>query len=355
MTDPGPRLLVVPSLASWQDQWDRLVDGSPLPSPFMRSWWLTGTGGPRRRFVLVVDGARLLGGLALEERRRFGLEHLGMMGSGRLCPDHLDMLSAPDGEDATIGLIRAWFGRPGARLLDLEGIPEGSRLPEVLPGRVRREPFAVAPWTSLPDSAEAYLASFPSQFRRQVRKATARLAAEGAAHRIERGPSAVRSLDTLRRLHRAQWGGRSRFLPNFERFAAGCRLGAEADEVVVHELANEDMVISTVVCFEVAQRMSLYQSARLTDPHWREVTTVLLSAIITDACDRGFTEVDFLRGEEPYKRRFASNRRPMFRLLAAAGGAGRAALAAETAVSTSRLVAERAVGAGRRTLKRSTS
>jgi hypothetical protein len=213
----------------------------------------------------------------------------------------------------------------------------------------------VAPWTSLPASAEAYVASLPSQFRRQVRRATARLAAEGATHRIERGPSAVRSLDTLRRLHQAQWGGRSRFLPNFERFTAGCRLGADVDEVVVHELATDDTVISTVVCFEVAQRVSLYQSARLTDPHWREVTTVLLSAIVTDACDRGFTEVDFLRGEEPYKRRFAPNRRPMFRLLAAKGGAGRAALAGETAVSTSRLVAERAVGAARRTLKRQKS
>jgi CelD/BcsL family acetyltransferase involved in cellulose biosynthesis len=351
-TDRGPRILVLPDLAAWATRWNRLVDVAPIASPFMRSWWLTGTGGPLRRFVLVVDGDRLLGGLALEERRLPGLQYLRMMGSGRLCPDHLDMLSAPGDEDTTIRLIGAWLDRPGARLIDLEAVPEGSRLTEVLPGPVRREPFAAAPFTPLPDSSDAYLASLPSQFRRQVRKATARLAAEGATHRTERGASAVRSLDTLRRLHEAQWGGRSRFLPNFDRFATGCRRGAEVDEVVVHELATEDTVISTVVCFEVAGRVSLYQSARLTDPHWREVTTVLLSAIITDACDRGFTEVDFLRGEEPYKRRFAPDRRTMVRLLAAKGGAGRGALLAETVRSTTRLGAERSVGLGRRLLDR---
>jgi hypothetical protein len=151
----------------------------------------------------------------------------------------------------------------------------------------------------------------------------------------------------LRHLHQAQWGPSSNFLPNFERFAAGCRLGAQVDEVAVHELATDEIVISSVVTFEVARRVSLYQSARLTDPRWRDTTTVLLTAIITDACDRGFTEVDFLRGEEPYKHRFAPNEREMCRLLAATGGVGRAALATKSIESTTRRAAERSVHAAR--------
>ena len=39
--------------------WPALVDSSPLPSPFLRSWWLTGAGGPGHHFLLVVDGAQL--------------------------------------------------------------------------------------------------------------------------------------------------------------------------------------------------------------------------------------------------------------------------------------------------------
>jgi hypothetical protein len=63
-----PILLDVSHLNGWAAQWDQLVDSSPLPSPFLRSWWLTGAGGPGSHFLLVVNGAHLLGGLALEKR-----------------------------------------------------------------------------------------------------------------------------------------------------------------------------------------------------------------------------------------------------------------------------------------------
>ena len=250
MTPRG--LLVTPQLDQWAPQWDQLVGQSPLPSPFLRSWWLTGAGGRRRRFLLVITDGRLAGGLALEEGRRLGLPCLRMMGSGPLCPDHLDLLAGPGHEDAVVGAVRAWLCRPGARLVDLEGVRPGSLLIRALPGRVRSEPLAVAPWARLCVPADAYLAARPSNFRRNLRKARARMAAQGSAYRINRGQSAVRSLETLRRLHAAQWGGRSRFMPSFDRFAAACRLGAESDEIAVHELHVDGTVIAIMVSFEVA-------------------------------------------------------------------------------------------------------
>src|SRR5215469_17350716 len=170
-------LLDVTNLDGWATQWDQLVDSSPLPSPFLRSWWLTGTGGPGSHFLLVVDGAHLLGGLALEKRHP--MLSVRMMGDGSLCPDHLDLLAAPGHEAAVVSLLRDWLCRPGERLLDLKGIRAGSRLTEALPGRVRREPMAVAPFTPLPDSPEAYRATLPSQFRRNLRVSAKRLAGEG--------------------------------------------------------------------------------------------------------------------------------------------------------------------------------
>ena len=192
-----------------------------------------------------------------------GLNCYRLTGSyGHLCPDHLDLLAAPDYEDTTTRLLRGWLCRSGGRLIDLTGVRAGSRLIEALPGSAHLTPFATAPWTPLPDDPDTYLASLPSQFRRQVRRASARLTAAGALHRARRGKSAVEALETLRALHRRQWEDRSRFLPDFDRFAAGCRLGAEADEVVVHELATDSAVIAVLVAFEVAGRVSLYQSAR---------------------------------------------------------------------------------------------
>jgi hypothetical protein len=316
-----PILLDVPHLNGWASQWDQLVDSSPLPSPFLRSWWLAGTGGSGFHFLLVVDDARLLGGLALEDRHQ--TSSFRMMGDGSLCPDHLDLLAAPGHEAAVVSLLGDWLCRPGGRLLDLKGIRAGSQLIEALPGRVRREPMAVAPFTPLPDSAEAYRATLPTQFRRNLRRSANRLAAEGVTRRTIRGQAVLRGLDTLRELHQSQWGSRSRFLPSFDRFVDGCAGGSAADEVVVHELGSNDLVVATVMAFEVAGRVSLYQSARLTDLRWRDATTVLLAAIIDDACARGFTEVDFLRGEEPYKGRFTPYHREMFRLVAGKGAVGR--------------------------------
>jgi CelD/BcsL family acetyltransferase involved in cellulose biosynthesis len=339
---PEPNLLVLPHLDRWASQWDGLVDASPLPSPFLRSWWLIGAGGPRPRFLLVVEDGRLLGGLALEEGRRLGLPCLRMMGAGPLCPDHLDLLATPGQQDAVVRAVREWLRRPGARLMSLEGIHAGSRLIAAVPGHVRREPLAVAPWAPLPADAGTYLAARPAGFRKTLRRASARMTAAGTTHRINRGRSAVRSLSSLRQLHQAQWGDRSRFLPAFDRFAAACHLAAGFDEVSVHELAVGETVIAIMVTFEVAGRVSLYQSARLTDFRWRDATTVLLAAIITDACNRGFAEVDFLRGDEAYKNNFAPERRELLRLRGANSMTGQGALVAESGARKARLVARSA-------------
>lgn len=345
-----PSLLDVPRLNGWATQWDRLVDSSPLPSPFLRSWWLTGAGGPGRHFLLVADGARLLGGLAVEKRHP--MLSVRMMGDGSLCPDHLDLLAAPGHETTVVGLLRDWLCRPGEYLLDLKGIRAGSQLIEALPGRVRREPMAGAPFTPLPDSPEAYRATLPSQFRRNLRVSAKRLAAEGVTHQAIRGRAVLQGLDTLRELHHAQWGSRSGFLPVFDRFATGFAAGCAADEVVVHELRNDNLVAATVTAFEVAGRVSLYQSARLTDRRWRDATTVLLAAIIDDACARGFSEVDFLRGDEPYKWRFAPNHREMLRLVAGKGIVGRLGGASHAAKFQAAQAAVRCVRFGRAAVAR---
>lgn len=335
MTTPAPSLLVLPDLGRWAPQWDQLVDLSPLPSPFLRSWWLTGTAGPEPCFLLLVKDGRLLGGLALEKGRRLGVPLIRMMAAGPLCPDHLDLLAAPGQEDAVVRAVGAWLRRPGARLLDLAGLRAGAQLVAALPGHIRQPPD-VAPWALLPADAKSYLATRSANFRKTLRRASARMAKEGAIHRTKRGQPALGSLPTLRRLHTAQWGNRSRFLPIFDRFAAACRLGVEFDEVAVHELATADTVIAIVVTFEVAGRVSLYQSARLTDFHWRDAISVLLAGVITGACDRGFTEVDFLRGDEVYKRHFALEQRELLRLQAANGSTGRALLTLELAARRAR-------------------
>jgi hypothetical protein len=264
------------------------------------------------------------------------------MGAGPLCPDHLDLLATPGEEEAVVKAIGSWLSRRGTRLVDFEGVVSDSRLIRATPGSVRRESIAVAPWTPIPADGNTYIDARPALFRRNLRRATARLAASGATHRANRGSTALQRLDVLRRLHDAQWGKRSNFLPSFDAFAASCHLAADFDEIAVHELIAGQTVGAILVAFEVGQRVSLYQSARLTDNCWREASTVLLAAVVSDACERGFTEVDFLRGDEAYKRNLASHRREVLRLRAATGWPGQLALSVDTIARKAQPAAARA-------------
>ena len=85
-------------------------------------------------------------------------------------------------------------------------------------------------------------------------------------------------LEALRDLHRAQWEGRSQFLSSFDRFVAGCTGDIEFDEVVVHQLATDDLVVATVLVFEGTGSTSTYQSARLTGPQWKDVGLSLFAS-----------------------------------------------------------------------------
>jgi len=64
----GASMMVLSELGPWVEAWNELVAAAPLPTPFSRAWWLEHVSLHRPRFVLVVEGRELVGGLALEER-----------------------------------------------------------------------------------------------------------------------------------------------------------------------------------------------------------------------------------------------------------------------------------------------
>ena len=343
----GARVVVQARLGPHAAAWDGLVERSRLPSPFLRSWWLEHTAGPNPRFVLVLHHGGLLGGLALQEDRWLGVRRVRVMGAGPLCPDHLDAVALPSHEEEVLAALASWLGRPGSRLLDLEGMAAPARVAAALPGRVRQEVIDVAPWAPLPSDPGQWLTDRSRNFRSNVRKAVNRFEREAATYRVTRGASVEGALGTLRRLHAARWGGRSRFLAAYVRFAAAGRVGAARGEFVFHELVAADAVVAAMGCFEVAGRMSLYQSGWLPAHRWRNASTLLLTRAIEDACRRGLTEVDLLRGDEPYKRSFAPAARQLLRLQAAHGWAGRLALALLVLGRRSRRLAGRTRGLAR--------
>jgi CelD/BcsL family acetyltransferase involved in cellulose biosynthesis len=317
-----------PRLEHYRDPWDSLVACQPIPSPFQRSWWIEAVAPRGTTYALVLDGDRLLGGLALREGRVAGVRRYAAPGPAVLCPDHLDLLAAPSAEDVVADVIGEWFARPGQRILDLRGVADDSLLARALGAVPQR--LDVAPYQSLPLSPETYLAGRSSNFRRSVRRAAKTLASNGIEHRRVQPADLPEAFSAFSSLHEGR-EGRGPLLAEMPTLTRVLATGVAAGEARVDVLASGSEIVAVSLAFVVAGRLSLYQVARSLDRAHDGAGNVLLVAVIEDAVTDGCHEVDLLRGGEGYKSSFADERRVVGRLRATHGGAARAQVAAEDA------------------------
>lgn len=330
---------VVEDLGADRTAWDAIVDAMPLPSPFLRSWWLGAAAGAVPQVVLVHRGGRLLGGVAFERDRHLGVERLRVLGAGALCPDHIDAVAAAGSRDEVAAALGAWMARPGDRLVDLDGLVTNSLIAAALAGRTRHERAAVAPWVAL---AGEYLECRSPNLRRVVARTERRLTAEAGACEVVRLSDVEEGLSVLRLLHTQRWGESSAFLGTFARFAKVCRAAMGADEATINVLRAGTETVAVVASFEVAGRISLYQSGRLPAVRLRSTSTVLLARVCEDAARRGMHEADFLRGDEEYKSRLSDRRRHLWRVRCATGPRASVALGTDVAAEGGRRLAGRA-------------
>jgi CelD/BcsL family acetyltransferase involved in cellulose biosynthesis len=326
------RVVAVERLGRHAAAWDQLAELAPLPSPFLRSWWLSATAGPHSRFVLVLRGreerVELLGGLAVDVRRWAGLPVVAPMGPDGLAVDHLDLLARPGWVTEVQAAIRRWLWRPGSRLVDFPGVAATHRLGPVLGSRTQTTDFEEAPWTPLPGDYSAFVkARLPGIMRNSIRRSSNKLNRVGPLRfRVSRPADVDRCLPRLRELHTAQFSPDSGLIREFDAFSAAARLGVARGELQLFELVVGESVVAIDVAFSVGDRFSYYQGGRDTRDSYSGAGTVLMARGIEWASDAGYTEVDFLRGTEPYKQLWAAHSRPLQRLRAGVGPGGLAAL-----------------------------
>jgi CelD/BcsL family acetyltransferase involved in cellulose biosynthesis len=328
---PVPRsapVSTVAALGSHRAAWDALVGSQPVASPFQRSWWLEGVAPEGTTYLLVLDGGRLVGGVALRERRTCGVPTYVAPGPAVLCPDHLDLMAEPGAEDAVVGAVGAWFSRPGQRILDLRGVVEDALLARAVDAEA--EPSDVAPFQRLPDRAEDYLAGRSSNFRRSVRRSARSLAAAGIDHRRLTAEDLPGGFAAFRSLHDGR-DGRAPLLAEMAALERAVTDGVARGEARVDVLASDDEVAAVSIAFVTDGRLSLYQVARSLDSRHDGAGTVLIVRVIEDAVAAGCHEADLLRGGEGYKSSFTDETRPVGRLRAAHGAVARGVLAAEDA------------------------
>jgi len=290
--------------------WDAMVDTLPLPTPFLRSWWLGSVAAGEPVFLIVLDGNEFIGGVALQRHTKSGCQWFEMLGDGPLEPDHLDLVAAQSRVADVISAIAGWVRRPGNRVLELRGLVDASWLATALPSWSSARELQVAPFTTLPATMPEYLAGRPGQVRSTIKRSTKRLAGAGITARVRDTSEIDAALGDLRRLHDVRWGDQSSFLNSWSGFAAAMTAGSAAGEVRFTDLVDDTgRVIAIELELIVGRRASFYQAGRLDERELRGSGSVLKSAVIGRLIEDGCTEFDLLRGDESYKTDWATSKR----------------------------------------------
>jgi CelD/BcsL family acetyltransferase involved in cellulose biosynthesis len=330
------------------DEWDDLVRAMPRPSPFLLHGWLAEWwrhyGDTAELTVSEVrrDG-RLVGALPLAVRRRAGLRVAGFPGGG--CAVLSDLMLAPDA-DASVAarLVESLAGR--CDVVDLHGIPAGSRIADALGDRLTLIERVEAPVLDIGGGWDAvYRAKTTSKKRNQHQRRRRQLGQLG-----QLTVTVARTLDELEpaleeafRLHALRWEGR----PDGSDFGtdagmrfhrAALRRLAVVDVPRIVTLRLDGRAIAFHYWFALAGRMYVHRLAF--DPALARWSPGLVNTLdaLKSAADEGLERVEFLGGGERYKLELADGCMPLYDGFGVASGVrGRGYAAAHLGVIRMRL------------------
>ena len=300
------------------EAWDAMLDSQPRPTPHLRSWWLRAGARGLPQFVVVLDQGRLIGGIAFEVDKWRGVSRGKVMAS-KSWPSGFDMIAEPDRAGEVVEALTDWMRSSSIQLFDLSGIDGDARLPDVLPGTVRRQESGNAWIIDLPSDFDQYLAAKSKNFRKDLSRARRRVDDAGLVARRVPAVETERALETLQRLHQSQFGDESTFLPFFPEFAKAAPQGAAGGEVVFFELVDgKDQIVEIGVWLRLGRGVWDFVGGRQSNAV-SGTGNVLRAWAIERFCEEGVSRVDLGGGYGYWKRSWATGRRTQLHIVAMRG------------------------------------
>ncbi len=298
--------------------WDALLDRQPHPTPHLRSWWLRAGARGQPQFVVVLDQGRMIGGIAFEVDKWRGMSRGRVMAS-RSWPSGFDLIAEPDRAREVVEALSDSMQASRIQLFDLSGIDGDARLPDVLPGTVRRRESGTAWIIDLPSNFDHYLAAKSKSFRKDLSRARRRVENAGLLARRVPAMETGRALETLQRLHQSQFGDESTFLPFFREFAKAAPKGAEDGEMLFLELVDgEDQTVEIGVWLRLGRGVWDFVGGRQSNAV-PGTGNVLRAWAIERFCEEGVSRVDLGGGYGSWKRSWATGRRTQLHIVAVRG------------------------------------
>ena len=311
--------------------WRRLTQGQPFLSPtWLTVWWRHfGFGHGRRLMTLVVtdelDQVVAIAPWYLEDSRIHG-KTLRFLGCGPVCSEYLSIPCRPGWERRAAAAIAGWLcpaagdvGDSGARvwqLLRLESLSADDPMIDELCKALgeRGAITTVLPSTNcwrltLPQSWEEYLALLSKSHRKRVRRLERDYFQNGRARLLtaDTGAQVKEGFRILVDMHAQRWasrGARGIFddavVSDFHRAATAELLASRQLRLSWLELDGQPVAAEYSLVGDGV--LYAYQSGMAPGAGRHEPGTLALIATLRAAIDEGIRCVDFLRGDEPYKR-----------------------------------------------------
>lgn len=342
-------LVPFPDLASRRELWSELAlrSGNPFATwEWADVWWRHFAADAEPAFLECRQDGRPFAILPLYPVRRGPLRFLRLVGHGP--GDVLGPICDPaDGGLAGLALRQALAELDGARLLLAERLP-GGPVASACGGRVlNRESNPRLEIEGV--SWEEYLPTRSRNLREKLRRSTRKLEREHevAYTLCEDAGRLEADLDSLFRLHRDRWGDGGAFTREaavaFHRELAAAML--ERGWLRLWTMTIDGESVAAWYGFRFGGAEFFYQSGRDRNYDRHSVGFLMLTRTIKAAFDDGLDSYAFLRGDEPYKDRFASADDGLETHVLGRGAFAKAAIGAGSASLRSERVRRRATAA----------
>ncbi len=322
---------VLTKLEDWDKlapEWEALLSQSVNPSPFLahyyqRLWWQSAGGGEWQNFerelcIITAHEDGLLLGIAplFTWREKDNTQKLGFIGQVEVS-DYLDFIVREADQERFLEALLSFIAQSDqvpAKQLQLANIPDSSASLSILTAiakaqnwQIDSQVLEVAPYISLAESFETYLAQIDKkqrhEIRRKVRNAEAQ--AEISLHFVQDPADLEDNIHTFLHLMR-QDPGKARFLTEemSHFFKAFTTEAFHQDDLVFSWLLINGQKSAGYLSLRKNNKLYVYNSCWDAEfssysPGW-----VHLAKLIAWAIKQGLHEVDMMRGDEIYKYRF---------------------------------------------------
>jgi CelD/BcsL family acetyltransferase involved in cellulose biosynthesis len=293
--------------------WRDLVLDAPSATPFQTfewhaTWWKH-LGGAKKPLVLSVYEGEDLVGLMPFAQSTGAWRALRASGGGP--SDYLHPVAREGYERVVSDAVGEFLrGYQGADLVDLHQVRDDQPLSAWAPGPLEQAKCLVL---ELPSSYEAYLGTLSKSLRYDVRKLDKDLFKSGRAEIVGIGPDELElGLHWLFETHRKRWRKRGlpgAFFGRVERFHREWASEALRNGWLwLSVLKVDGQPIGAIYAMNLGKACYYYQAGF--DPEHSTISpgTLLVAHTIRRAIEEGKAEFDFLRGDEPYKRRWKPQR-----------------------------------------------